>query len=98
MSSTEPDASEPLSPQLAELAARERREERIERSAMVLGLLAFALASHSLGAPDAIVYNLTGGALTLLLPQRARVASRVPVGLLVGTAAAGLSIHFGAMS
>lgn len=80
---------------MARLAADERQAERVERVVTVALLLGFALLSHSLGAPDAIVYNLTGGALTYALPgggARGRLA-RVPVGLLVGTAAAGLSFE-----
>lgn len=72
-----------------ELEAEERRWQRAERLACIVALLAGSIAAHLAGAPDALVYNLSGGALTLLLPSGAAgsIRQRLPLALIAGSAA-----------
>ncbi len=72
-----------------ELEAEERRWARAERLACIVALLAGSIAAHLAGAPDALVYNLSGGALTLLLPSGTPggLRNRLPLALLAGSAA-----------
>ena len=76
-----------------ELASKAARDERVERFATIVTLLAFAGGLQALGAPESTVGGCIGAALGLVMPggSRARALATAGAGALLGAIASGWS-------
>lgn len=74
-----------------ENAAKAQRDERIERFATIVTLLAFAGGLQALGAPESTVGGCIGAALGLVMPggSRARALTTAGAGALLGAVVSG---------